>query len=494
MTGDSIEKLYKYYGILADAGDNIVKHEDLYSEIIQAAKGDQSERRLACQFIPRFFIHFPNLGETALNSLFDLCEDPEISIRKQVIKELPHICKQCTMFTKKTSYILSQLLQSKDLAELSIVSRSLLSLFQIYPEGAVAGLFNQIRNGEDTVRDKCLSFLTNKVKSLPIANLPKLEEALITETKSTFDEASPEEIPIFMDILFWTKLGKDVTGHTVIINMIAEQIESETPFNVHDDDLLERLVTLCKSVKPLFKPLTSPDRYVTYFCKEVLPNFKSISGYDECSGYALELLQLFTELTVYCNKLNEPVIVVESIFNLLIEVMPYSESGQDNFDDLKFHFSYIECLLYSLHKLFKLHPSFLSDDVELSKFRSRLQYFSRALQGYIKTLHNAIKSESLDALKKPENAIKTLALKTTLNINALIKDFFYNPPSNKATIQLSWLIPKACQNEKAIVRLKRMCNSLGVEIPAKRSNTLKPYRPIQRPLYQPPNGKYSKTF
>lgn len=37
-----------------------------------------------------------------------------------------------------------------------------------------------------------------------------------------------------------------------------------------------------------------------------------------------------------------------------------------------------------------------------------------------------------------QNKLKVLALKTTTNINTLIKDLFHNPPSYKNMITLSW--------------------------------------------------------
>ena len=40
-------------------------------------KGDASEKKLACQFIPRFFKDFPKLAEQAIDAQLDLCEDED---------------------------------------------------------------------------------------------------------------------------------------------------------------------------------------------------------------------------------------------------------------------------------------------------------------------------------------------------------------------------------------------------------------------------------
>lgn len=69
---------------------------------------------------------------------------------------------------------------------------------------------------------------------------------------------------------------------------------------------------------------------------------------------------------------------------------------------------------------------------------SRLQYFARGIQGYIKKLREALQGKSQEELKTDENKIKVVALKTTSNINTLIKDLFHRPPSYKSVISLSW--------------------------------------------------------
>jgi hypothetical protein len=67
-----------------------------------------------------------------------------------------------------------------------------------------------------------------------------------------------------------------------------------------------------------------------------------------------------------------------------------------------------------------------------------LQYFARGIQGYIKKLREALQGKTSDELKTDENKIKVVALKTTSNINTLIKDLFHSPPSYKSIISLSW--------------------------------------------------------
>ena len=57
-----------------------LQHEDKFSEIIQAVKGSPNEKRLASQFIARFFKHFPKLSDTAMDAMLDLCEDDDVAV------------------------------------------------------------------------------------------------------------------------------------------------------------------------------------------------------------------------------------------------------------------------------------------------------------------------------------------------------------------------------------------------------------------------------
>lgn len=115
----------------------------------------------------------------------------------------------------------------------------------------------------------------------------------------------------------------------------------------------------------------------------------------------------------------------------------------------KLQFSHVECLMYAFHKLCKQTPEFLIKDAEqLKEFRLRLQYFARGIQGYIKKLREAISGKTEEELKSDENQLKVVALKTTNNINTLIKDLFHSPPSFKSIIHLSW---KTHCNDKKVV-------------------------------------------
>ena len=57
--------------------------------ILGAVKGSQAEKRLASQFITRFFKFFPKLQENAIDAMLDLCEDEDnmVSLRDKLAKK-----------------------------------------------------------------------------------------------------------------------------------------------------------------------------------------------------------------------------------------------------------------------------------------------------------------------------------------------------------------------------------------------------------------------
>lgn len=117
-----------------------LQHEKEYKEIIEAVKGSDKEKRLASQFIGKFFKYFPNLADAAIDASLDLCEDENIQIRRQAIKELPQLCKDNKEHSSKIGDILAQLLIVDDPAELQQVHMSLQALMKYDAKGTLAGV------------------------------------------------------------------------------------------------------------------------------------------------------------------------------------------------------------------------------------------------------------------------------------------------------------------------------------------------------------------
>lgn len=193
----TVEQLYKAFGVLADAKDKAGEHEAEYRLFMEAVKGSQGEKRLASQFLTRFFKHFPGLARETINAMFDLCEDTDVNIRKQAIKDLPSLCRMCPQHTVQIAEALSQLLASDDAAELSVIQSSLVSLFSINAKGVLEGMFQYIlgeHEDDDHIREKMLKFLTQKLKTLPEETLDKdCEEYVVAQCKKVLQDVTKDE-------------------------------------------------------------------------------------------------------------------------------------------------------------------------------------------------------------------------------------------------------------------------------------------------------------
>ncbi|XP_076033839.1 apoptosis inhibitor cassowary [Oratosquilla oratoria] len=484
----TVERLYELYNIIADAKEDVSKHEAEYLEILGAVKSGMGERRLASQFIARFFKHFPNLQDQAINAQFDLCEDDCVSIRKQAIKDLPSFCKDRIELLPKVADILAQLLQMEDQVELAVVQNSLVALFKIDAKGTLTGLFYQIENSDDDlVRERCIRFLHSKMRSLgPDVFTSEVETLVLTEAKKVLQDASEEEFVLMMGILKELKCCHTVKGFQQLVDLVAEQCNLNKSFDATDQESVHRLVTCVKQALPYFSSQVRSTQFVEYMCREVMPMLDQLGD----NSMTLDILKIMAELVPHAGNLEEIENKVDTIFVRLLEVMPLPPDGDAATEvmesGMNLEFSQVECLLYIFHQLAKHCTEYLSENQNrLKDFRLRLQYFARGSQAYQKRLREALASKKGEELKSEENKIKLVALKTTANINTLIKDLFHQPPAYKATIALSW---------KPVTPSTPKTNGSAEKrhAPITFDSTPNKVHKGERQIYAPPRDKFSK--
>ncbi|KAI2559487.1 API5 isoform 2 [Pan troglodytes] len=415
-------------------------------------------------------------------------------IRRQAIKELPQFATGENL--PRVADILTQLLQTDDSAEFNLVNNALLSIFKMDAKGTLGGLFSQILQGEDIVRERAIKFLSTKLKTLPDEVLTKeVEELILTESKKVLEDVTGEEFVLFMKILSGLKSLQTVSGRQQLVELVAEQADLEQTFNPSDPDCVDRLLQCTRQAVPLFSKNVHSTRFVTYFCEQVLPNLGTLTTPVEGLDIQLEVLKLLAEMSSFCGDMEKLETNLRKLFDKLLEYMPLppeeAENGENaGNEEPKLQFSYVECLLYSFHQLGRKLPDFLTAKLNAEKlkdFKIRLQYFARGLQVYIRQLRLALQGKTGEALKTEENKIKVVALKITNNINVLIKDLFHIPPSYKSTVTLSW---KPVQ--KVEIGQKRASEDTTSGSPPKKSSA-GPKRDA-RQIYNPPSGKYSSNL
>lgn len=516
---DGVEKLYNYYDILAEAKDKISEHEDKYLHILSAVRGTSNEKRLAAQFIPRFFKHFPDHFTKAIDAEIDLCEDEDVAIRKQAIKDFPTLCSDAKEFVGKIADVLTQLLLADEPPEVLVVHSSLVALFKQNAKGTLSGVFSQIVNGEEAVRERAIKFLCSKWKTLPLEVATKeVEEFLFQECKKVMQDVTGDEFASFMGLLSILKTSKAIPGQQALVDLVVEQAELDKVFDHTDPDALSRLMHCLKQAMPFFSTFVSAGPFISYICLQVIPELELLAEQDNLD-MGLEILKLLAEISPHNEKMQNLPVCVEIVFNKLLEYlhMPPEDNTENeslNSDSPNLHLSHVECLLYTFHQLAKKHPEFLasqSSTERVKDFKLRLQFLARGIQIYIKKLREALAATKGNELKTDENKLKLVALRTTSNINSLIKDLFHVPPSYKCAINLSWKTPQttttaATQKSHGVLKSEDDPVATGVKRPSKtpiiydksEKVTRMPARgggdmsfKNTREIYTPPGGKYS---
>ncbi|KAG6448792.1 hypothetical protein O3G_MSEX005708 [Manduca sexta] len=524
MSADNIEKLYQNYGILADAKEDISKHEKEYLEILAAVKGSDKEKRLASQFIAKFFNSFPSLAEQAIEAQFDLCEDDDVAIRKQAIKDLPTLCKDHKEHTQRVADILAQLLQSDDVTEINLVTNSLLTIIKGDAKNALTGLFSQIhQNAEsevtnDIVRERCIKFLATKVKHLGREIINKeAEDLIIAECKKILEDVAAEEFEHIMDLLTWSKLGKTPAGKKELLQLVAALAFTPGDWQPEDPEYIDRLIQCTQHALPLFSSQVESTAFINIYCNHVLPKWDEIATSEGGTDYKLELLKLFAEITENCGELENIEQKINIACDLLMKYLPEapmeSEDGTEKKEEKSeeakpgpsLQFSHVECALFALHSLCRKSPESISADAaKLKSLRLRLQYTARLTQGYIKKLKEVTQGSKGEDANSEENKLKIAAFKTTSNINSLIRDIFRTPPSFKSKVQLSFKTTKTEKEEKQSAnsdetekqsppkrhRPITFDNREEKESPEKRSRS----GDRNMKMYMPPSGKYSSRL
>ncbi|RWS27510.1 apoptosis inhibitor 5-like protein [Leptotrombidium deliense] len=449
----NVEELYNKYNVLDEAGDKISEHEDAFNYILSGVKGNANEKRLASQFIAKFFKHFPSYYETAIDALLDLCEDEDIIIRKQAIKDLPTICKECKNFVPKITDILAQLLLAEDPNELQLINTSLVTLCKMHPQGFLSGLFSQIECGDDVTRERVIKFLSLKMKTLPEDLFSRdVQEYFLQESRKVMQDCTKDEFTTFMSLLAGLKISKTVSGQQVLIDIITEQAELENPFDPQDIECVDKVLMCIKQAAPYFSPFVPSNAYLQYLCKQMIPNLEKITETfaNDSTGIDLQILQTLAELSPFVqpNNVNLAINLEEClsfVFERLLQFMPLpplSEQIVEKKEEPSFQLSHVECLMYTFHQLIKHNPTFLSNgdngEERLKDLKLRLQYLAQGVQNYIKKLKESLTTVKTEERKSEEHRLKCAALRTTSNINLLIKDLFKNPPASKVVVNLSW--------------------------------------------------------
>lgn len=492
----TVEKLYEICETLDPIPDKTTEEaKTIFESILEGSKGDVNARRLTAQLIVRFFTKFPGSREKVLDTIFGLCEDDDITIRKSVIKDLPTLCKEDGPHVSKIIDVLVQLLQAEDQQENHLVQTALNSVFQSYAKIVLTTLFEHILGAEEELlRERAVKYLAARLKTANAFVLTRdLEDLVVAESKKVLLDVTGDEFVIFVGILSSLPHLQTVTGRQQLLDIVTEQADLDKPFDPQDPDRLDQIIQCVRQAIPLFSRNVPSTRYTSYLLDQVLPVLPQIKAEGDADGYRLEVLRLTSELTPNSGDLEngeKHMEMIVKMLNLLLPLPPSEEGAvaPKEEEEPQLQFSQIEALVWTLHQLGKKLNGFFQGDnnqTDLVKdFRKRLQYVARVIQVYSKKLREVLSGKPREDLLKDENKLKVIAFKTTNNIQSLVKDLLHIPPIYKAVIHPSWKAPEKPADPSNLKRESSETN--GADARAKRFHK----DPVT--VYTPPTGKFSE--
>ncbi|KAF6212141.1 hypothetical protein GE061_012662 [Apolygus lucorum] len=485
MDASPVKRLYKYYGLLAEAaeqGDKILQHEDLFNNIISARHGNSEEKRLAAQFIPKFCTHFPHLLNSAVSAQLDLCEDSDLVVRKQAVKEVTALCRANPQCTKRVAYFIAQLLGAEDVGEGLLVRNTLVALFTIDPSATLGGMFAQIRDGTPKMQERCKTFLSNRFGNLNKSVIAKMRETLANELEICLENSNSQEIPTIIPLIPYAVSGEsDVDKSTVEI--LEQQLSLEKDLLTADEEDMKRIYVFTKFAKPHFNKGINSGGFVSFYALSVLPLIKDIEGYNTGTGQAAAMLKQLAEIVTFCSDLPDPENCFINVFQALQDLLPQNQEVAEENEEKKriqIHFTLIESLLATLlEMLSRVTPSYDSYESSLEELRTNLKHLISYVEPYRKRI------AELDKATMDRN-LKSICLRCVDNIKILCRQFFSTPPKSVNVVH-SWY-------QTEVVAKKRRTSSTSLP-PVEQHKKVDHHkaRGIQQ-IYTPPGGKYSRSF
>ncbi|CEP00682.1 unnamed protein product (mitochondrion) [Plasmodiophora brassicae] len=168
---DNVERIYAALEQLKDvesAGSAASADAKSALDALVSAVGseDVKVRNLLATEIPTF-LHY-NPSETAINALFDLCEDTESIVRISAIKGLQRVCEKSRSLVGRISDVLAQLLCAEDAQELKAVHASFAGTMRVDFAASIVPLVDMITNAQTTpaTRSQQVAFLREHLPAM----------------------------------------------------------------------------------------------------------------------------------------------------------------------------------------------------------------------------------------------------------------------------------------------------------------------------------------
>jgi hypothetical protein len=159
-----------------------------------------------------------------------------------------------------------------------------------------------------------------------------------------------------------------------------------------------------------------PTSFYSYIVQKVLPN---IANVEEAAQH--ELLRLLTSLVTF--DLPQAVLKDSTppLQASIQEFIPVPTGSGDVVVQENWHFSIVECLLFTLHTVVRKVPNSISNEEQLKDLRSKLTFFSRGCQIYHSQLQKDLSGKTDKELLQQECKVKLQTKSAIDNLTALTR-------------------------------------------------------------------------
>ena len=428
------------------------------------------ERIFAAQQISRFFKFFPEHQDIAFDSIVDLCESPDVDVRKHATMLMISISLGSRQVVPKAADILIQLYQTNQPSEVNLITQSLDTLLKLNIEEFLKSFFANFDDGSELVRERALKFLSTSIGNVGESLITReVEEQLLDYTKKAMQDVNKDEFISFMKILSKLKITKTSTGQATLVSTIKAQAELDKDFDPSDRDTLDKFLLCAKQSQPYLSIYNRASEYINYICLKVLPHLKELTN----NGTDLVVLQALAEMSPHVITDDSPSLINidechKNVQAKLMEYLPMPDMESDTAEaeekkpaeaaeqpaeapkegeasaptdssdatkanngtkqqEADFQFTHIEYLMYTLMQLSRLKPELYSETMQMES-RKQLQHLSNGCKKY---------TDALERVGGKSQDLRSVALRTTKNISAMIIGLFRRPSDFKVVTAIN---------------------------------------------------------
>ncbi|KAG9290931.1 hypothetical protein G9A89_011081 [Geosiphon pyriformis] len=438
----TVEQIYEAYNEINEAGDKASEKKNAYQVLIDGAHGPNTCKRLSARFIPTFFKHFPESYETAIDALFDLCEDTDLIVRLEVIKAIPNVVRQQSSYSVKIADALMQLLQNESTQEIAAVKKALETVIRIDPRGSIVAIFQQSLKGSTDVRNRTISFLAhdmNRFKEEIFKQDAQFQQLFANEVKKALHDAEGPEFEIFVKMLFSLPMyEKDKKNIERLLDELLKAVTSEGgKFNLSDEKRVQKMLLCGKAAVEIFRKGVSSTPFLIFLTTNVLPTHIYSKLQEKQQKNVLRLLAECAIAKPDPTKLKDVVPLVQKLFCTELPAPP-----DGNAEDPKLDLPRVEYIVCTLYTLSPKEPDLIQDDQVIT----RLRHLYKVAQTCISRIKQGLNDLQNRPQKDPETSEKIKKAQTgqivTTNIFSMVKELLKPQTHRKyPKIAFSWQKP-----------------------------------------------------